>query len=196
MYAGAGPTTATSRAALGGPLPESLGHRRRLRLGGGSVGEADGQLDEPTERRRPEPPPELQLGVVEGGGIVLGDGPDRRMVGLVRLDDREARPLAAAGPARGLGEELVRPLRGPLVGQIERDVGRHDADERDVRDVDALGDEAGPDEDVEPALRRMRRGPARRRPRRSTTSRSSRPTRSAGKRSRTSRSTRSVPPPR
>ncbi len=62
-----------------------------------------------------------------------------------------ARPVAAAGPAHGLGEELVRPLRGPLVGEVERDVGRHDAHERHLGDVEALGDEAGPDEDVEAA---------------------------------------------
>ena len=75
------------------------------------------------------------------------------MIGLVGLDDREARPLAATGPADGLGEELVRPLGGALVGQVEGDVRRDDADERDVRDVEALRDEARPDEDVEPAAR-------------------------------------------
>ena len=67
------------------------------------------------------------------------------------------RPVAAARAADRLGEELVGPLRGPLVGQVERDVGRHDADERDARDVEALRDEARPDEDVEPAVRRTRR---------------------------------------
>ncbi len=63
-----------------------------------------------------------------------------------------ARPVAAAGAAHRLGEQLVRPLGGPLVGQVERDVGRDDADERDLRDVEALGDEARPDEHVQLAV--------------------------------------------
>ena len=61
------------------------------------------------------------------------------------------RPVAAAGPADGLREELVRPLRRALVGQVERDVGGDDADQRDLGDVEALRDEARPDEDVDPA---------------------------------------------
>ncbi len=72
------------------------------------------------------------------------------MLGPVRLDDRAARQGAAPGPAHGLGQELVRPLRGALVGQVERDVGRHDADQRDLGHVEPLGDEAGPDEHVRP----------------------------------------------
>ena len=75
------------------------------------------------------------------------------MVGLVGLEDRPARPVAAAGPADRLDEQLVRPLRGALVGQVERDVRGHDADQRDRRDVETLGDEARADEDVEPARR-------------------------------------------
>ena len=71
------------------------------------------------------------------------------MVGLVGLEDRPARPVAAPGPADGLDEQLVGPFGGPFVGQIERDIGRHDADQGHRRDVEALGDEARPDEDVE-----------------------------------------------
>src|SRR5205823_4321922 len=41
------------------------------------------------------------------------------------------------------------PLGGPLVGQVEGDVGGHDPDDRDCRDVEALGDEARADEHVE-----------------------------------------------
>ena len=74
------------------------------------------------------------------------------MLGLVGLDDRPARAVAAAGPADRLDEQLVGPLRGALVGQVERDVRRHDADQRHRRDVEALGDEARADEDVEPPL--------------------------------------------
>ena len=72
------------------------------------------------------------------------------MIRLVGLQERPAGTFASAGPADRLDEELVRPLRGPLVGQVQRDVGRHDADERHARDVEALGDQAGPDEDIDP----------------------------------------------
>ena len=70
-------------------------------------------------------------------------------------------PLAAARAAHGLGEQLVRPLRGALVGQVERDVGRDDADQRHLRDVEALRDEARPDEDVEPPVRERVEDPLR-----------------------------------
>ena len=84
------------------------------------------------------------------------------MVGLVGLEDRAARPVAAARAAHGLGEQLVRPLRGALVGQVERDVRRHDADQRDLRHVEALGDQARADEDVEPPGREGVEDPLRR----------------------------------
>ena len=73
------------------------------------------------------------------------------MLGLIRLDDRQTRPFAAAGAADGLGEELVRPLGRSLVGQVERDIRRHDAHERDARDIEALRHEARADENVQPA---------------------------------------------
>ena len=118
------------------------------------------------------------------------------MLGLVGLQDRPAGPLAAPGPADRLAEQLVGPLGGALVGQVEGDVGRHDPDQRDGRHVEALGDEARPDEDVVPpaANASMTRSAA---PRRSATSRSSRAdAQRRDGRARTSRSTRSVPPPR
>ncbi len=153
MNAGAGPMTATRAAALARARPEPVGHRRRRsRSAAAASAQADGQLDEPAERRRAEPPAELQLGVVERVRVAADDRLDRRMVGLVALDERASRPVAATRAPDGLGQELVRPLGGPLVGQVERDVGAHDADQGDLRDVEALGHEAGPDEDVEPAV--------------------------------------------
>ena len=133
-------------------VAEPRRHRLRLALGGGRVREPDGQLDQAPERRRAEPLAQRQLGVVEGGPVAARRGGDGRVVGLVGLEDRAAGPLAAAGPADRLDQQLVGPFRGALVGQVERDVRRDDADQRDRRDVEALGDEARPDEDVEPAV--------------------------------------------
>ena len=139
--------------ALGGAAPGAgRPPRGALRSAAAASSSADRQLDEPTERRRAEPAPDLELGVVERAGVAGRDRLDRRMVRLVALDDRAAGPIAATGPTDGLGEELVRPLRGPLVGQVEGDVGADDADEGHLRDVEALGHQARADEDVEPAV--------------------------------------------
>ncbi len=70
------------------------------------------------------------------------------MVGLVGLEDRPAWALAAARAPDGLAEQLIRPFRGALIGEIQGHVGRDDAHERDRGHVEALGHEAGPDEHV------------------------------------------------
>src|SRR5919197_1581158 len=71
------------------------------------------------------------------------------MGGLVGLDYRSTGSVTAARPPDRLGDELVRPLGGAFVRQIEGDIGRHDANERDIRDVETLGDHAGTDQDIE-----------------------------------------------
>ena len=86
-----------------GSLAEPLGHRLRLALGGGRVGQADGQLDEAPERRRPEPLAQGELRVVEGRPVAARGGPDRRVLGLVGLDDRVARDGRRGRPARSPG---------------------------------------------------------------------------------------------
>ena len=65
-----------------------------------------------------------------------------------------ARPGRSPRPARPdrLDEKLVRPFRGSLVGEVQGDIRRDDADQSDGRDVEALGDEARPDEDVDPPV--------------------------------------------
>jgi hypothetical protein len=52
-------------------------------------------------------------------------------------------------PGRSPGRKLVGAFRCPFVGQVERNVRRHDADQGHRRDVEALGDEARSDEDVQ-----------------------------------------------
>ena len=74
------------------------------------------------------------------------------MIRIERLDDRLARLLAAAGAAGDLRQELERPLGRPEVGHPEADVGRDDADQRDAREVVALGDHLRADEHVDLAV--------------------------------------------
>src|SRR5262249_55126279 len=79
----------------------------------------------------------------------VGDGADRGMLGLVRLDDRAPGLGAPPRATDRLGEELVRALGCALVREVEGDVGRDDPDEGHRWDVQALGHEAGPDQHVE-----------------------------------------------
>ena len=74
------------------------------------------------------------------------------MIRLVGLEDREPRLIAATGAADGLDKELEGPLGGPFVRQVQGDIGRHDADQGHLGDVEALRHERGPDEDIEPTL--------------------------------------------
>ena len=74
------------------------------------------------------------------------------MLRLVRLDDRPAGAIATTGPPDRLDEKLVRPFRGSFVGEVQGDIRRDDPDESDGRHVEALGDEARSDEDVDPPV--------------------------------------------
>mgnify|MGYP006202737645 CR=1 FL=1 len=53
---------------------------------------------------------------------VLGDGADDWVVRLIGLKDGAAHAIAATSSAGGLAEELIRPFRGALIGQVQRDV--------------------------------------------------------------------------
>ena len=70
----------------------------------------------------------------------------------MRLHDRLARLLAAAGAAGDLRQQLEGPLGGAEIGQAEADVGRDDADQRDAREVVPLRDHLRADEDVDLAV--------------------------------------------
>src|ERR671920_1199410 len=71
------------RLTIAGPFAKPRGHRLRFTLRAVAVGDPDGELDEPAEWRRAEPPPKRELGVVEGTAVVLGDGPDRGVLRLI-----------------------------------------------------------------------------------------------------------------
>ena len=54
-----------------------------------------------------------------------------------------------AGAAGDLGDELEGSLVGAEVGQMEGLVGREDPDQRDAREIEALGDHLRADEHIE-----------------------------------------------
>ena len=73
--------------------------------------------------------------------------------------------MAGAGPparpANRLRQELVRALGGALVGEVEGHIRGDDPDQRDRRNVEALGHEARPDEDIEAPLGHVVEDPGR-----------------------------------
>jgi len=131
---------------------QTIGHGGGLVFGRQVVRQPNGQLDQAPERRRAETAADFKLGVVERSGIACGNGLDGGMIGLICLDDRQPRDVAAAGPTHGLHQQLVRPLGRPFVRQVEGDVGRDHAHQGHLGDVQALRDETRAHENVKSAL--------------------------------------------
>ena len=84
------------------------------------------------------------------------------------LDEDVAGLLAAPGAARDLADLLEAPLGGAQVAAREAEVGIDHADQGELGEVIALGDELGADDDVDRArlhavdeLRRLGGGPER-----------------------------------
>ena len=138
---------------------------------------------------------ELHLALEERLVVLRARQADRVVVGMQRLDSASPRALAAAGAAGDLGQQLERALRGAEVGEAQADVGDDHADQRDLREVVALGDHLRADQHVESRARSKRA---------STRADGAAPLHGvavdarharAGQRARTSSSTRSVPKP-
>jgi hypothetical protein len=65
-----------------------------------------------------------------------------------RLDDDLALDISAPGAARNLRQQLERPLARAKVRDVQALVRIDDADQRHIREVQALGDHLRSDEDV------------------------------------------------
>ena len=77
------------------------------------------------------------------------------MLGLVRLQKAEAAALLAAGAADHLMQQLERALGGARIAVGEPEIGIDDADQIELGEMVALGDELRADDDVEAALRHV-----------------------------------------
>ena len=69
------------------------------------------------------------------------------VVGAVGLHQHPAGPVAPPGPAGHLRHELEGPLGGAEVGHVQRRVGVDHADQRDVGEVEPLGDHLRAEQD-------------------------------------------------
>ena len=74
------------------------------------------------------------------------------VVGIRGLDHDPRPGTAASGPTCRLDHERIGFLRRPVVGEVERQVGIDDPHDGDGLEVETLGDELGPDQDVRPPL--------------------------------------------
>ncbi len=129
----------------GGRLSATLLRSSPVRIG-------DEQPGEKAEGRIAEQPAPKQLVVRESVDVERGRVAHRVVARRVGLEDDAARHWTATGPAGHLREQLERALGRSVVGQVERDVGRDHAGERDGRQVEALGGELRADQHVGAAL--------------------------------------------
>ena len=114
--------------------------------------------------------------------IVRGQRAIERMRREIGLHDDLARQVRAAGAARDLEQQRGEPLRRAEIGAVERVVGAEHADQRQAREIVALGEHLRADEDVDVAGVRPARARRRTRPCVCVLSRSMRAIRAAGKR--------------
>ena len=84
------------------------------------------------------------------GPVAGQDVAQHRVVLLHGLNDDLAAAVAASGPARYLGHEVVGAFVGTEVGEAQQLVGGDDADQPDAFEVEPLGYHLGADEHVEP----------------------------------------------
>src|SRR6202142_2267447 len=85
---------------------------------------------------------------VKAGKIVAARVLDGRMKRRKRLHEHLAFNVAATGATGDLREQLEGALARAKIRLMQREVGVNDADERDVREMQALRNHLGADQDV------------------------------------------------
>src|SRR5919201_3502895 len=125
-------------------VPHALGRGlRRFGLGGGDL-----DADHVGERRVAERAAALELPGEEALRVVGGGVADRGRLGRQGLDQHPAAALAAAASPGELRDQGEGALLRTEVREAERGVGVEDDAEDDVREVVALGDTLGSDQDA------------------------------------------------
>ena len=83
------------------------------------------------------------------GEIVMPRKLDRRTERRVGLHENFAGRFAAAGASGDLREQLERAFAGAEIGQVQREIGVDDSDERHIRKMQTFRDHLRADEDVD-----------------------------------------------
>ena len=128
------------------------GELARKAFGRVLVGARDDQAREPPERRIAGLLAQLDLGVIEGVAVAGDQRAHHRMLGLMRLQKALPLPRLAAGAAGDLMQKLKRALGRARIAIPQAEIGIDDADEVELREMMALGDQLGADDDVEVAF--------------------------------------------
>ena len=92
---------------------------------------------------------ELEFLLEIAGEIMVARELNRRDERRERLHKHFARRLAAAGASGDLREKLERAFAGAEIGQMQREIGVDDADERDVRKMQTFRDHLRADENID-----------------------------------------------
>ena len=142
--AGAGPNTAMF-SIRGAARPM----RRATAFASAWSSLRDDDRGEAAEGRHGGLAPGLGLGGVEALRIAADQRGDHRRVGIVGLDEDAARLVAAPGAAGDLLDLLEAALGGAQVAALQAEVGVDHADQGEVGEMIALGDELGADDDVD-----------------------------------------------
>ena len=130
------------------------GERARMRFRAAAVLAGNDDRRQPAERRQGAAPALLGLLGVEALGVAGDERGDHRMLRLPGLQQRAAGPVAAAGASRRLAQQLEGAFGGARIAVRQADVGVDDPDQRQQREIVALGDELGADDHVVFAARR------------------------------------------
>jgi hypothetical protein len=90
----------------------------------------------------------VELALREARVVVVDQRPVQRMVGIFGLDQHFAGQVGTAAAAADLHQLREEPLRGAEVGGEQRRIGADRADQRQQREIMALGQHLGTDQDV------------------------------------------------
>src|SRR5450756_1472568 len=121
-----------------------LFHSLRRAGGRGEVWRGYVDVDKVHEWRIKGASARLELGFDECLSVP-GEGADRRVLGVERLDDHPPWSQPAAGPSADLCQKLVGALARAEIRERERRIGVDDADKGHARDMKTLGYHLGAD---------------------------------------------------
>jgi len=111
----------------------------------------DDEACEPAERRIGAALARFDLGVIKGFAVGRDQRAHHRMLGLMRLQIAVTDTGIAAGAPDHLMQKLERALGGAGIAVAQAEIGIDDADQIELREMMALGDKLGTDDDVEAA---------------------------------------------
>src|SRR5580704_7945634 len=93
--------------------------------------------------------PEINFLLPESLEIVVARELDRWTEGGGTLDENFSRHVASTGATGDLGQQLKGPFSSPEIGHMQADIRVDDAYQRDVWEIQALGNHLRPDQNVD-----------------------------------------------